>query len=67
MHILGSVARRFTNWLFAGSHEGSHRAAAVTSLIGTAKLNGPDPEAHLRDRLKRIADHPVSRVAALLP
>jgi hypothetical protein len=55
------------NWLFAGSDEGGQRAAAVASLIGTARLNGIDPEAYLRDVLERIADHPVNRVADLLP
>ena len=55
------------NWLFAGSDAGGHRAAAIASLIATARLNGLDPEAYLREILDRIADHPVSRVADLLP
>lgn len=55
------------NWLFAGSDTGGHRAAAVASLVATARMNGLDPEAYLRDVLDRIADHPVVRVADLLP
>ena len=55
------------NWLFAGSHDGGERAAAMYSLLETAKLNGIDPEAYLRQVLQRIPDLPVSRVAELLP
>lgn len=55
------------NYLFAGSDAGGERAAAIYSLIGTAKLNGLDPEAYLRDVLARIADHPINRIGELLP
>jgi hypothetical protein len=55
------------NWLFAGSGKGGERAAAILSLIGTAKLNGLDPETYLRDVLTRIADHPITRIDELLP
>jgi hypothetical protein len=53
--------------LFCGSDAGGERAAAIYSLIGTAKLNGIDPEAYLRYVLERIADHPINRVDELLP
>ena len=55
------------NYLFAGSDAGGERAAAIYSLIETAKLNGLDPEAYLRHVLTRIADHKINRVAELLP
>jgi transposase len=55
------------NYLFAGSDSGGERAASIYSLIGTAKLNGLDPEAYLRDVLTRIAGHPINCIDELLP
>lgn len=55
------------NWLFAGSDSGAQRAAGMYTLIETAKLNGLDPEAYLRNVLARIADHPINLIAELLP
>ena len=60
-----AVGRR--NYLFAGADSGGERAAAIYTLIGTAKLNGVDPEAWLRHVLTHIADHPVNRVDEFLP
>ena len=54
-------------WLFAGSDRGGERAAAIYTLIGTAKLNDVDPQAWLADVLGRINDHPASRLDELLP
>jgi transposase len=53
--------------LFAGSDSGGERAAAMYSLIGSAKLGGIDPEAYLSHVLSRIADHPINRIDDLLP
>jgi hypothetical protein len=53
--------------LFAGADSGGERAAAIYSLIGTAKLNDVNPEAYLRFVLSRIADHPINRVDELTP
>lgn len=64
---LRNVALGRKNYLFAGSDAGGERAAAIYSLIGTAKLNGLDPEAYLREVLARIADHPINRIDELLP
>jgi transposase len=64
---LRAVALGRKNYLFAGSDSGGERAAAIYSLIGTAKLNGADPEAYLRMVMERIADHPISRIGELLP
>jgi transposase len=55
------------SWLFAGSERGADRAAAMATLIMTAKLNDVDPLAWLADVLSRIAEHPVQRLDELLP
>jgi transposase len=55
------------NYLFAGSDAGGRRAAAIYSLIESAKLNGLNPQQYLADLLARIADHPARRIAELLP
>jgi transposase len=64
---LRGIALGRKNWLFAGSDRGGERAAAVYTLIATAKLNGIDPQAWLADVLCRIADHPARRLDELLP
>jgi len=66
-NTLRGVALGRKNWLFAGSDTGGERAAVVYSLIETCKLNDIDPEAYLRDVLTRIAEHPINRLAELLP
>ena len=55
------------NWTFAGSDSGGERGAMMYTLIESAKLNGVDPEAYLRNVIGRIAEHPARRVAELLP
>jgi transposase len=55
------------NYLFAGSDAGGDRAAAIYSLVGSAKLNGLDPQAYLRHVIERIGDHPINRIEELLP
>ena len=61
------VALGRKNFLFAGSDGGGESAAAIYSLLGTAKLNGIDPESYLRNVLSRIADHPIKHIEELLP
>lgn len=55
------------NWLFASSLRAGKRAAAVMSLVHSARLNGHDPYAYLRNVLERLPTQPASRVAELLP
>jgi len=55
------------NWLFAGSLRAGQRAAAVMSLIQSAKLNGHDPYRYLKDVLERLPTQPASRLEELLP
>jgi transposase len=64
---LRAVALGRKNYLFAGSDAGGERAAAIYSLVGSAKLNGIDPEAYLTSVLRRIAGHPINRIGELLP
>jgi len=64
---LRCVAIGRKNYLFAGSDAGGRRAAALYSLIESAKLNGLNPQHYLADVLARIADHPARRIAELLP
>lgn len=64
---LRTVALGRKNWTFAGSDEGGRRAAAIYSLIATAKLNDIDPQAWLADVLARLPDHPAKRIHELLP
>ena len=55
------------NWLFAGSLRAGKRAAAVMSLVHSARLNGHEPYDYLKDVLERLPTQPASRVQELLP
>jgi transposase len=55
------------NWLFAGSLRAGKRAAAIMSLVHSARLNGHDPYAYLRDVMERLPTQPNSRIGELLP
>jgi transposase len=61
------VALGRKNFLFCGSDAGGDRAASIYSLLGSAKLNGLDPELYLHHILERIADQPINRIKDLLP
>jgi transposase len=64
---LRGIALGRKSWLFAGSDRGGQRAAAIYSLIVTAKMNDVDPQAWLADVLARIAEHPARKLDELLP
>jgi transposase len=64
---LRGIALGRKSWMFCGSDRGGRRAAAMYSLIVTAKMNGIDPQAWLADVLARIAKHPAHRLDELLP
>jgi hypothetical protein len=55
------------NWLFAGSLRAGQRAAAIMSLLHTARLNGLEPYAYLKDVLERLPTQPASTMTQLLP
>jgi transposase len=61
------IALGRNNWLFAGSLRAGKRAAAVMSLIHSARLNGQDPYAYMRDVLERLPMQPASWIGDLLP
>ncbi len=65
--VLRAIAIGRRNYLFAGADSGGARAAVIYSLIGTARLNGIDPDTWLRHVLAQIGDHPVNRVDEFLP
>jgi len=66
-NLIRPIAIGRNNWLFAGSLRAGQRAAAVMSLIHSARMNGHDPYAYLRDVLERLPTQSVSRIDELLP
>jgi hypothetical protein len=61
------IALGRANWLFAGSLRAGQRAAAIMTLVHSARINGHDPYAYIKDVLDRLPTQPASRVAELLP
>jgi hypothetical protein len=67
-NAMRGIALGRKNFLFAGSDTGGNRAASLYTIVQTAKLNGMNPEAYLRDTLTKIAEgHPISRIDELMP
>ena len=66
-NCIRSIAIGKKNWLFAGSERAGKRAANIQSLFATAKLNGLDPYAWLKDTLTKLPTWPNSRIDELLP
>jgi transposase len=61
------IALGRANWLFAGSLRAGKRAAAIMSLLHSARINGHDPYAYFKDVLERLPTHPANRIEELLP
>ena len=66
-NIIRPIAIGKKNWLFTGSERAGKRAAAIQTLLGTAKLNGLDPAAWLRDTLEKLPTCLNSEIDSLLP
>jgi hypothetical protein len=67
-NAMRAIALGRKNYLFAGSDTGGDRAAAIYTIIQTAKLNGVNPEAYLKNTLTKIAEgHPINRIVELMP
>ena len=62
-----AIAIGRNTWLFAGSLRAGKRAAAIMSLVHSARLNGHEPYAYLKDVLERLPTHPANRIQDLLP
>jgi len=61
------VAIGRNNWVFFGSDQGGTTAAVLRSFVVSCQRIGVDPFAWLKDVLSRIAVHPITRIAELLP
>ena len=67
-NAMRAIALGRKNYLFAGSDTGGDRAATIYTIIQTAKLNGVNPEAYLKNTLTKIAEgHPINRIVELMP
>ena len=66
-NVIRPIAVGKKNWLFTGSERAGRRAAAIQSLLATAKLNGIEPSAWLKDTLEKLPTWPNSRLDELLP
>ena len=66
-NIIRPIAIGRKNWLFTGSERAGQRAAAIQTLLGTAKLNGLDPAAWLRETLEKLPTCLNSNIDSLLP
>jgi transposase len=67
-NAMRAIAVGRKNYLFAGSDAGGERAATIYTIVQTARMNGANPEAYLKDVLTKIADgHPINRIGELMP